>query len=93
MRTGLAAAWGALVSVGFYAGWRAVQGAHPAEFGVPGLHIAFFWRALGSVYGGGLAFFLAYALARANPQRAAGLLTGAMVMVAAALVVQAVLFP
>jgi uncharacterized membrane protein YhiD involved in acid resistance len=45
------------------------------------------------MYGGGLAFFLAYALARANPQRAAGLLTGAMVMVAAALVVQAVLFP
>ncbi len=93
----IALAWGACVSVAAYGIIRGIQfflypDPNPATL-VWSAHAGFFWRCWTCAYAGGIAAFVAFVGARANPERAGRTLVGAVAAAGTVLALQTAFFP
>ena len=93
----LAFVWGAVVTVGLYGVVRAIQfmafpDPNPATI-VWSAHAGYFWRIWCVAYAGGAVAFVAYVLARRDPERVARALLPAVTVAAVIIAAQGLLLP
>jgi len=93
----LGVAWGASIAVVAYGVVRTIQfflypDPNPATL-VWSAHAGFFWRCWTCAYGGALAAFIAFVVARRDAERAARSLLPAVAVAAAVLAAQVAIFP